>query len=160
MRLSSVSVVTKAFGYFIRGAPHFLCGMKLASNKMPSHTFCWSYHLYYINALVLLYRALNQQTRKSNGTLKLLDVEHTTHRLLWNRQGLKTPPKIYPYHLRMITNVSWLKRPSNSANTWDGRRFSTLTLARMAVTKKHLDFPPENHVHKYLRCLILRRGSC
>ena len=33
--------------------PHFLCGMKLVSNKMPSHTFCLAHHPDFINALVL-----------------------------------------------------------------------------------------------------------
>ena len=88
----------------------------------------------------LYYWALYQQVCKSYGTLKLLCVERSTYRLLWNWQGLTTQPKIFPYHLRRSTNASLLKRPSNCANAWDGRRFSSLTLAQMAVAKKHLDY--------------------
>ena len=38
-------VTIVAFGYFIWWVLHFLCSMKLVSNKMPSHAFCWSHHL-------------------------------------------------------------------------------------------------------------------
>ena len=85
-------------------------------------------------------------------------VEHSTQRLLWNRQGLNTQPKIYPYHLRRSTNASLLKRPSIFANAWDGSPFSFLTITRKAVAKKHLDSPLESHFHKYMWCLILRKG--
>ena len=45
----NISYITShPFGYFIWWVPHFLCGMKLVSNKMPSNTFCWSHHLDFI----------------------------------------------------------------------------------------------------------------
>ena len=85
-------------------------------------------------------------------------VEHSTHRLLWNLHGLTTQLKIYPYHLRRSTNATLLKRPITSANACDGRRFSSLNLTRMAVAKKHLDSHLGSHLHKCMRCLILRKG--
>ena len=58
MRLEPASIVTIfLFGYFIWWVPHFPCGTKLVSDKMPCHTLCWYHHLI-ILTLWFYYKAL------------------------------------------------------------------------------------------------------
>ena len=56
--------------HFIWWVPHFSCGMKLVSNKMPSHTFCRYHHLdfikYVIYGLYLFRTKIEISTRGTN----------------------------------------------------------------------------------------------